>query len=159
MTNIRSAAFVGCYNLTAITIPSGVASIEEGAFGDLYNLTKVYFEGDAPLLDWEAFADTSATIYYLPGTARWGAKFSLRPTVLWTLEALTDDARFGVRNGQFGFTFTWASDRVMVVEAATDLAHPIWTPVSTNTLTGGTSTFSDPDWASHPALLYRVIAR
>lgn len=46
---------------------------------------------------------------------------------------------------------TWDSDRVVVVEAATDPGDPIWTAVGTNTLTGGSSYFSDPEWANHPA--------
>ena len=32
----------------------------------------------------------------------------------------------------------------MVVEAATDLANSIWSPVKTNTLTSGSFDFSDP---------------
>jgi hypothetical protein len=43
-----------------------------------------------------------------------------------------------------------------VVEACTDFANPVWTPVGTNTLTRGSSYFSDPQWAEHPARLYRL---
>lgn len=38
------------------------------------------------------------------------------------------------QTNRFGFTITWASDRVVVVEAASDVANPSWTPVSTNRL-------------------------
>jgi hypothetical protein len=43
-----------------------------------------------------------------------------------------------------------------VVEAATNLAKPVWLRVSTNTVTGGTSHFSDPQWANDPERFYRL---
>ena len=63
---------------------------------------------------------------------------------------------FGVRTNQFGFNINWADGMVVVVEACTDLANPIWSPVGTNTLTGGSSYFSDPQWTNYPARLYRL---
>ena len=45
---------------------------------------------------------------------------------------------------------------VIVEEACTNLANPIWSPVSTNTLTGGSSYFSDPQWTNFPARFYRL---
>ena len=42
------------------------------------------------------------------------------------------------------------------VEACTNLANPIWAPLQTNTLTGGSVYFTDPDWPNHPARFYRV---
>jgi len=38
-----------------------------------------------------------------------------------------------------------------VSEATTDLAHPSWAPVDTNTLSGGSSHFTDPQWTTYPA--------
>jgi hypothetical protein len=69
---------------------------------------------------------------------------------------LASDASFGVRAGQFGFTITGTSGLVIVVEASADLANSIWSPVGTNTLTGGSSYFSDPQWTNHPARFYRL---
>jgi len=66
------------------------------------------------------------------------------------------DASLDVRTNQFGFTISWASDSVVVVEACTDLANPVWFPVVTNTLAGGSSYFSDPQWALYPARFYRL---
>ena len=97
-----------------------------------------------------------ATLYYLPGSTGWGPTFDGRPTALWLPRVETGDTRFGVRTNHFGFTITWARDKVVVVEACTDLADPVWSPVSTHTLTGGTATFTDPDWAQNPARFYRV---
>jgi uncharacterized delta-60 repeat protein len=63
---------------------------------------------------------------------------------------------FGVRTNQFGFNINWASGMVVVVEACTNLAHPIWSPVGTNTLISGSSYFSDPAWTNYPGRFYRL---
>jgi hypothetical protein len=42
-----------------------------------------------------------------------------------------------------------------VVEASTNLANPIWIPVGTNILTGGSSYFSDPQWSNYTSRFYR----
>jgi hypothetical protein len=95
----------------------------------------------------------------LPGTTGWGATFDNRPTALWFLpnpQILNHSASFGVQPGGFGFTISWATNASVVVEAATNLANPVWIPVSTNTLTGGTNYFSDPQWTNYPGRFYRV---
>jgi len=95
----------------------------------------------------------------LPGTTGWGATFDSRPTAPWFLPnpvILNNSAGFGVQPGGFGFTISWATNVSVVVEAATNLANPVWIPVSTNTLTGGTSYFSDPQWTNYPVHFYRV---
>jgi hypothetical protein len=57
----------------------------------------------------------------------------------------TSDASFGVQTNQFGFTITWASGRIIVVETCTDFVHAAWSPLQTNTLTGDSFYFSDPE--------------
>ena len=66
---------------------------------------------------------------------------------------------FGVQPGGFGFTISWATNASVVVEAATNLANPVWIPVSTNTLTGGTNYFSDPQWTNYPDAVLSSRAR
>jgi hypothetical protein len=61
-----------------------------------------------------------------------------------------------VRRNQFGFNIKWASGMVVVVEACTDLANPVWSPVGTNMLTNGSSYFTDPQWTNYSARLYRL---
>jgi hypothetical protein len=99
-------------------------------------------------------------VYYLPETTGWPtpppAPFGGRPTVLWNPQVLTSDASFGVGTNGFGFTITGSSNLVIVVEACTNLGSPIWSPVGTNTLTGGSSYFSDPEWTNYPTRLYRL---
>jgi hypothetical protein len=62
----------------------------------------------------------------------------------------------GVRTNRFGFTVTGASGMIVVVEACTNLAHPIWSPLQTNTLAGGSSYFSDPQRMNYPTRFYRL---
>jgi hypothetical protein len=62
----------------------------------------------------------------------------------------------GAQSNQFGFTISWATNVPVVVEAATDLSNAIWTPLATNTLSGGTSSFSDPEWTNYPTRFYRL---
>jgi hypothetical protein len=76
---------------------------------------------------------------------------------VWTFTTLPADmqnAGFGGANC-FGFTVTGSSNLVIVVEACTNLDNPIWSPVATNTLTGGSCCFSDPQWTNYPVRFYR----
>jgi hypothetical protein len=41
-----------------------------------------------------------------------------------------------------------------VVEACTNLANPVWSPLQTITLTGSPVYFSDPAWTNYPARFY-----
>jgi hypothetical protein len=91
----------------------------------------------------------------LPGTT-WGATFGGRPTVLWNPQVQTSGASFGVRTNRFGFNITGTKNLVIVVEACTNLANHTWSPVSTNTLRGGSSYFGDSQWANYPARFYRL---
>ncbi len=155
--SIGKGAFSGCTSLTRVVIPDAVTSIGNGAFYGCTGLTSVCFEGQAPSVGVDVFsAAYQATVYYLPGAVEWGATFGGRPTAVWQPQVLTDDVSFGVRENQYGFTITWASDQVVVVEASTSLTGPSWSAVSTNTLAAGSSYFSDPQWASFPTRFYRI---
>jgi hypothetical protein len=91
----------------------------------------------------------------LPGITGWGSTFADRPTALWNPQVQTSTASFGVQTNQFGFTIAWASGMVIVVEACTDLAHPTWFPLQTNTLSSDSFYFSEPQWTNYPARFYR----
>jgi len=105
--------------------------------------------------------DSGATVYYSARTTNWSnfALGSAVPTVLWNPQAPAGDSLFGVQSNQFGFNITGNSNMVVVVEAATNLVTPVWTALSTNTLstfvgTNGTAYFSDPRWTNYPARYY-----
>ncbi len=159
VTTIGFGAFSFCTSLTSVTIPNSVSSIKGSAFSGCTGLTGLYFQGRPPALESPTgtFAGSQrVTVYYLPGSTGWGGTFGGRPTALWLPQVSTDAASFGVRNNAFGFDVSWAPGKIVMVEAATDLANPVWTPVGTNTLVDGTSHFSDPQWTTQPARFYRL---
>jgi hypothetical protein len=152
--SIGSEAFSYCTSLTSIAIPASVISIGSEAFAQCTSLSNVYFKGNAPAARFSpsVFSGVNqATAYYLPGTTGWGPTFDCLPTVLWNPQA----QNLGVQSNQFGFAITGSSNLVIVVEACTNLTNPDWVPLSTNTLTGGSSQFSDPQSMSYPARFYR----
>jgi hypothetical protein len=61
-----------------------------------------------------------------------------------------------VQSNGFGFIISWATNIPVVVEACTDLANPLWSPVGTNILTDGWSYFSDPQWTNYPVRCHRL---
>jgi hypothetical protein len=164
VTNIGNFAFQLCSSLTTVTIPGGVASIADYsyAFTDCGSLTGVYFQGNAPTLGPNAYVfygDNNATVYYRPGTTGWGPTFGGRPTAYWFLTnplILNNGPSFGFQTNRFGFIISWATNIPVVVEACTNPAHPLWSPVATNTLTGGSSYFGDAKWTNYPRRFYRV---
>jgi hypothetical protein len=160
-----SFAYTG---LTSITIPNSVTSIGADAFYECTNLTSVYFTGIAPIADSSVFElglgehhgvfqfYTIATAYYLPGTTGWSSTFAGVPAVLWHPFGPSGGVSFGVQSNQFGFNFTGPVNLVIVVEAATNLANPVWIPLQTNTLTNGSLSFSDPQWTNYSSRFYRI---
>ncbi len=131
---------------------NSVTNIGDSAFAVCTSLRSAYFLGNAPPDDGTAFSYDPATVYYLAGTTGWGLWFGGVPVMLWNPQAKT----FSFTGGQFGFNLTGPTNAVIVVEACTNLSHPVWLPVSTNTLSGlGTSAFSDPKSGGYPMRYYR----
>jgi hypothetical protein len=156
VTSIGNEAFDLCSSLNSVTIGSGVTKIGSYAFYACFSLNNVFFQGNAPSNDATLFADDSnVTVYYLPGTTGWGADFGDFPTMLWNPQVQTGNASFGVLINQFGFNITGSSNLMIVVEACANLANPVWTPLETNTLTGGVSDVADPQWTNYPERFYR----
>ena len=161
VTSIGDSAFIDCTSLTNVTIPNSVTSIGDWAFDGCTSLTGVYFQGNAPSVGSDVFYNANtATVYYLPGTTGWALRrlAVVRPRYgsLPNPLILNNGPSFGVQTNGFGFIISWATNIPVVVEACTNLANPIWSPVSTNTLTGGSSYFSDPQWTNYPARFYRL---
>jgi alpha-tubulin suppressor-like RCC1 family protein len=174
VVGLGDALFFGSA-LTSITVPASVTNIGYWVFANCTSLKSVYFLGNTPATtpppsydQTEFDYDNGVTVFYLPGTTGWGTVFGDGPTAtgdgtrggaqtaLWLPSIQTMDTSFGVQSNQFGFNINWASDQMVVIEACNDLSNPIWTPVSTNTLTDGASYFSDAQWTYYPGRFYRL---
>jgi hypothetical protein len=69
------------------------------------------------------------------------------------------EANFGVRTNVFGFNISWANNLSVVVEACTNLTEPVWQPLQTNVLAGGSFYFVDAQWTNYPCRYYRISAQ
>jgi len=164
VTSIGQAAFLRCSDLTNVTVGASVTSIGNFAFNDCSRLTSAYFQGDAPLAFGSYvfdYAKNGFTIYYPAAATGWTTPtwngYSAIPYALSQPPQIqTKDGRFGVGTSGFGFNIAHASHTVVVVESCADLADRIWNPLQTNTLTGGSLYFSDPQWTNYPSRFYRV---
>ncbi len=159
VTTISDYAFLYGTNLTSVVIGNLVTNVGFYAFAFCPNLTSAYFRGDAPSFGQTVFDSGNPTLYYLPGTVGWTATVAGRPTQPWFLPnptILTGSPSFGMSANAFGFRVSWATNVAVVVEACTNLFAPVWSPLATNTLTGGWTYFSDPAWTNYPSRLYRV---
>ncbi len=156
--SIGSLAFYSSISLTSVTIGNRVSSLGNGAFEFCASLTGIYFKGNAPSLGGpEVFAsDNKATVYYLPGTTGWGTTYGGRPTALWRPQVQASEASLGASATPFGFQINWVGGMTVVVEACTNVANPIWVPVSTNPLAAASSFFSEHKWTNYPARFYRL---
>jgi PKD repeat protein len=82
VTSIGEYAFYACLNLTNAVIGGKVATLADWAFAYCPSLAAVYFLGNPPSADSTVFEyDGSATAYYGPGSAGWGATFDGMPAV------------------------------------------------------------------------------
>jgi hypothetical protein len=162
VTNIGYVAFVGCTNLTRLTIPASVINIGSTAFADCSNLTNCTFLGNAPQLvfdmeaggAWFSRVGAGARAYYYCGTTGWGPTYGGLPTVMLVAPRIARGSA-GVKPGGFGFTVVpCLANQTIVVEASANLVN--WQPIWTNTLSGASADFVDPDWLQHPIRFYRA---
>lgn len=153
--NIGELAFNNCTNLTSVTLPNSVKTIGASAFAGCTRLATVTFEGNKPPDPSALFQNASPTVYYLPGTTGWGSVYAGRPALLWNPTASTANPDFGFKDGALGFNVTGTLGITVIVETSRDLAQTAWIPVSTNTLTGGPSYFTDPASTTNANSFYR----
>jgi hypothetical protein len=126
------------------------------------DMVETYGGDPTQVPDWPA--DDYDTIFVIKITRKQGQQSVAFTTDHEGLNNLSTDclqtqispASPGVRTNQFGFSITGTSNIVVVVEASTNLANPTWSPLRTNTLTGGSFYFSDPQWTNYSSRFYRL---
>jgi hypothetical protein len=165
LTEIQGSAFYLCGQLTNVVVPASVTNVGSDAFTFCGILSNVLFFGNAPVLGPAGQggpfinSGSNATIYYLPGTTGWPSSmgaFVPVPTALWNPFIQASGPGFGISNGQFGFNITGTANIPIVVEACTNLANPVWTPLTNMALTNGSVYFSDPNWTNFPVRYYGI---
>ena len=172
VTTIGASAFWNSTALTNVTIPASVTNLGIYSFGQCFNLTNVFFMGNAPSEDdsfvivastnsggavWVTFSYI-ATAYYLPSTIGWDAFSSNAniPAILWNPQIQTNDGNFGARSNQFGFDIAGTANIPFAVEASTNLAGSVWTQLQSLSLTNGLCYFGDSQWTNYPNRFYRI---
>jgi hypothetical protein len=161
VTNIGFSAFFVCTNLTRVTIPASVTSIYAQAFYGCSRMTNFTFPGNAPALVFDIEAGgahfggvgAGAKAYYYCGTTGWGATYGGLPTVMLCPPQIAPGSA-GVKPGGFGFTLTRLTNQTIVVEASANLMN--WQPIWTNTQSGASADFVDPEWLNHSNRFYRA---
>lgn len=158
VNSIGNDAFYGCSRLFNLTVPYSVSRIGYYAFIGCDSLSRVNFEGSLPFLDQEAFDQSSAVLYYLPGASGWDSS-NTYTTMIWERPdpvILAGSAGIAGQPVGFEFTVSWATNASVVIEAATNLFNPVWQPLQTNSLTAGVLRFIAPDTGLQPAHFYRA---
>jgi hypothetical protein len=180
---IDANAFLSCRYVSSITVGTGVTNLFGSAFADIGNGVSLttypapnrvsfYFSGNAPALgyydtngvfvpDETAFdRDPKATIYYLAETTGWSDTLGAVPTALWLPQVQPVVRGSGGTANQMTLNVFWAKGKTVVLESCTDLLHPAWQALATNTLTTtGTWSYSDQNWTTSACGFYRVRAQ
>jgi hypothetical protein len=157
VATIGYETFFGCASLVNIVIPGSVTNIGDRAFENCQSLAGCYFQGNAPTLGGTNVftSDDVAVAYYLPGFSGWGTTFGGIPAIQLGPHS-GSSLGLSAKVTQDGFTLTWVSSYGAVVEAAANLNDPVWQPLYTNSVSTGTSSYTDSQWTNYPRRFYRL---
>lgn len=155
VTTIASNAFAGT-SLRIIVVPYTVTAIADRAFLNSISLARIYFEGSAPAISQNILSGSTAMVYYCTGTYGWANPWGGRPAALWNAAISSARGDFEIAAGGLRFRFAGPVNHLAVIEATTNLAGQSWTRVTTQTLFGGTSEFTDGNWTNARQQYYRV---
>jgi hypothetical protein len=159
ISRIGSNAFFFSSRLISVTFPASVYYIAN-AFNDNWTLTNLFFQGNPPAMGaafgYWAYPPSPPMLYYLPGASGWSSTYDGYSTVLWNPLIQPGASGFGVKTNHFGFYITGTRNIPIVIEASTNLAGSVWTPLQTLRLTNGSVYFNDTYQPGNPARYYRI---
>ena len=125
VTRIGNYAFEDCRFLHQLIIPAGVREIGEGAFYGLRNVTMMRFDGDAPVIEENAFFDMVCSAYYDSAADGW-------TETIQSVYGAQSDEYYGFRwvplvnSGICGENLTWRFEEdsgVLTVSGTGDMFH------------------------------------
>lgn len=104
MSIIGPTAFSDCSKLTSLKIPASVTRIEQMAFSHCTSLQEIWFEGDAPFMEYDFLYGVAATAYYPAGNSTWTAQVfdDYGGTVQWV--------PYGGETNRCGDSLSWSFD-------------------------------------------------
>lgn len=159
-TRISDAAFKGSGLIESVSIPDTVTRLGEQAFYACANLKSVSFGGNAPTEGTSLFVNSKNVIVYITaGASGWGATYGERPVTSRNLQLWVPQINGPIRALQFPFKVLSPNDLTFVVEACQDIENPVWVPIGTNSVVGGTGDFVDTQRTNYVGRWYRVRVR
>lgn len=154
LTSIGDRAFYGCTNLTEVYFLSGASSMGSSVFGNDASLANLYFGGSQPSVTniADLFAASSVPVVYALNGSGWSSTFGSASVATW-LPALGQPV---LQSGTFSFAVGWANGQSVRVQTCTNLSEATWSNWSTNTISNGYTTFSDPNYSTASQRFYRL---
>jgi hypothetical protein len=141
---IGSQTFQRCVNLTQLFIPDGFLTLGDFAFAES-GIRHLFFRGNPPEnVSANAFSGTSPDLYYDHRIATWTNSIAGITPRIWPAAVDSGPRPLGVAGGNFGFSVIGSTGETFVVEAATSMSPPVWTPVFTGIWTQTTVPFTYP---------------
>ena len=110
VTGIGNYAFNDCRFVNQLDIPASVERIGEGALYGMYNLDILYFDGNAPVIEENAFYNMRCSAYYDPAKEGWDEATK-------SIYGAESDENYGFRwipltySGKCGEDLTWTFDQ------------------------------------------------
>ena len=143
--------------LTSVTIPGIVTSIGDNAFYECHNLASAAISNGVGNIGNYVFDGCiSLTSAIIPGsvTNGWSNTYQGVPAVLWNPQIQASSMH--MQSNQVGFHITGTTNIPVLLEACTNLANPVWVPLTNVSLTNGLFQFSEPVQTNSGGRFYRV---
>lgn len=148
-------AFRGCENLTSMVVPASVNEIGDSAFSYCYKLSRFYFKGDPPTVEYgfETRSIDPIIVRYRPGANGWGDLFYGHPTEMWTLQILD----YTFEDNAFHIKVTSPNEMDVVIMACINLVEEEWVALGSMSMSNGINDFVDPIGVDFPNRYYIAI--